>query len=142
MRCTGTRDTLGLMPEQKRLLERYHLRFVRAGALLDPAQKSRMAAIAERLATLHTLFGQNVLHDEDEWRLVLDEADLDGLPNSPVPPLPPQPPSAALPASTYHPGARLGRTVSDLFGAPRPPPHRLRGVGGARRTSRRADNRR
>ena len=39
-----------------------------------------MAAISERLATLHTLFGQNVLHDEDEWQLVLDEADLDGLP--------------------------------------------------------------
>src|SRR5262249_20654118 len=33
------------------------------------------------LATLHTLFGQNVLHDEDEWRLVLEEADLDGLPD-------------------------------------------------------------
>ncbi len=29
---------------------------------------------------MHTLFGQNVLHDEREWRLVLDEADLDGLP--------------------------------------------------------------
>ena len=74
------RDTLGLAPDQQRLLERYHLRFVRAGALLDPEQKTRMAAITERLATLHTLFGQNVLHDEDEWRLVLDEADLDGLP--------------------------------------------------------------
>ena len=73
-------ETLGLAPEQKRLLERYHLRFVRAGALLDPRQKTRMAAITERLATLHTLFGQNVLHDEDGWRLVLDEADLEGLP--------------------------------------------------------------
>ncbi len=40
-----------------------------------------MAALAERLATLHTLFGQNVLHDEREWRLVLDAADLDGLPD-------------------------------------------------------------
>ena len=74
------RDTLDLAADQKRLLERYHLRFVRAGALLDPAQKARMAAITERLATLHTLFGQNVLHDEDEWRLVLDQADLEGLP--------------------------------------------------------------
>ena len=75
------RDGLGLSPEQRRLLERHHLRFVRSGARLDPAQKSRMSAISERLATLHTLFGQNVLHDEDEWRLVLDEADLDGLPD-------------------------------------------------------------
>ena len=74
------RSELGLAEDQMRLLERHHLRFVRAGALLNPDQKTRMAAISARLATLHTLFGQNVLHDEREWRLVLDEADLDGLP--------------------------------------------------------------
>ena len=74
------RDTLGLAPDQLRLLERHHLRLVRAGALLDSGQKARMAAINQRLATLHTLFGQNVLHDEREWQLVLDAADLDGLP--------------------------------------------------------------
>jgi len=75
------RQTLGLAPDQLRLLERCHLRFVRSGALLRPEQKARMAAITERLATLHTLFGQNVLHDERDWQLVLDEADLDGLPD-------------------------------------------------------------
>jgi len=63
-----------------RLIERYYLRFVRSGALLDPEQKERMAAISEQLASLHTLFGQNVLHDERDWQLVLDETDLDGLP--------------------------------------------------------------
>src|SRR5271167_474962 len=72
--------SLGLDPDQLRLVERYHLRFVRSGALLDPEQKERMAAISERLASLHTLFGQNVLHDEQDWQLVLDETDLDGLP--------------------------------------------------------------
>src|SRR6202040_781622 len=75
------RASLGLDPDQLRLIQRYYLRFVRSGALLDPAQKARMAAISERLASLHTAFGQNVLHDEDEWRLVLDEGDLDGLPD-------------------------------------------------------------
>jgi peptidyl-dipeptidase Dcp len=75
------RDRLGLMPDQPRLLDRHHLNFVRAGALLDPAQKARMAEISERLASLHTLFGQNVLHDEDEWRLLLSEGDLAGLPD-------------------------------------------------------------
>src|SRR3954453_11673600 len=75
------RERLGLAPDQLRLLERDHLRFVRNGALLDAEQKARMRETTERLATLHTLFGQNVLHDEDEWRLVLDEADLDGLPD-------------------------------------------------------------
>jgi peptidyl-dipeptidase Dcp len=74
------RDALGLAPDQMRLLEREHLGFVRSGARLAPEAKARMAEISERLATLHTVFGQNVLHDEKEWRLVLEEADLDGLP--------------------------------------------------------------
>ncbi len=74
------RDTLGLAADQRRLLERQHLNFVRDGALLTPEQKTRMAAISERLATLHTLFGQNVLHDEKAWHLALGGDDLDGLP--------------------------------------------------------------
>lgn len=74
------RDRLGLAPDQLRLLERHHLSFVRNGALLASEQKGRMAAISERLATLHTLFGQNVLHDEEAWQLVLAEEDLAGLP--------------------------------------------------------------
>jgi peptidyl-dipeptidase Dcp len=74
------RETLGLAEDQRRLLERYHLDFVRSGALLGDEEQARMSAISERLATLHTLFGQNVLHDEKEWRLVLGAGDLDGLP--------------------------------------------------------------
>jgi peptidyl-dipeptidase Dcp len=74
------RETLGLAPDQLRLLERYHTRFVRAGALLRPAEKARMSEITARMATLHTHFGQNVMFDEDEWRLALDEGDLAGLP--------------------------------------------------------------
>ncbi len=75
------RERLGLAPDQMRLLERQHLGFVRSGALLPPEQKARMTAITERLATLHTLFGQNVLHDEKDWQLVLEEGDLAGLPD-------------------------------------------------------------
>jgi peptidyl-dipeptidase Dcp len=75
------RETLGLEEDQMRLLERYHLDFVRSGALLGDAERARMSAISERLATLHTLFGQNVLHDEKDWQLVLGEGDLDGLPD-------------------------------------------------------------
>jgi peptidyl-dipeptidase Dcp len=74
------RGSLGLAEDQRRLLERHHLDFVRSGALLRPDEKRRMAAISERLASLHTAFGQNVLHDEDDWRLVLGAEDLDGLP--------------------------------------------------------------
>jgi peptidyl-dipeptidase Dcp len=74
------RARLDLELDQLRLLERRYLDFVRGGALLSVEQKRRMAAISERLATLQTVFGQNVLHDENEWRLVLGEGDLDGLP--------------------------------------------------------------
>jgi peptidyl-dipeptidase Dcp len=75
------RSELGLAEDQLRLLERHHLRLVRAGARLDAAGKARMAAVNERLASLHTRFGQNVLHDERGWLMLLDEADLDGLPD-------------------------------------------------------------
>jgi peptidyl-dipeptidase Dcp len=75
------RAALALDADRLRLLERHHLRLTRAGALLAPDQKRRMGAINERLATLHTLFGQNVLHDERAWQLVLDAGDLDGLPD-------------------------------------------------------------
>jgi peptidyl-dipeptidase Dcp len=75
------RGTLGLSTEQARVLDRYHTRFVRAGAALDQAQQDRLAAINERLASLGTQFGQNVLADEKSYALILDEADLAGLPD-------------------------------------------------------------
>ncbi|HWE79145.1 MAG TPA: peptidase M3, partial [Pseudolabrys sp.] len=75
------RDTLGLSAEQARLLERYHTRFVRAGAALDQAQQDRLAAINERLASLGTQFGQNVLADEKSYAMILAEGDLAGLPD-------------------------------------------------------------
>ena len=75
------RDTLGLNAEQARVLDRYHTRFVRAGGALEQASQDRLAAINERLATLGTQFGQNVLADEKSYALVLDESDLAGLPD-------------------------------------------------------------
>ena len=75
------REASSLEPDQRRLLERAYLGFVRAGAALAPEARRRMAEISQRLATLHTQFGQNVLHDEREWFLPLGPADLDGLPD-------------------------------------------------------------
>ncbi|HZH28619.1 MAG TPA: M3 family metallopeptidase [Azospirillaceae bacterium] len=75
------RADLGLAPDQLRLLERYRLDFVRSGAALPDDRKARMAEISGRLATLQTLFAQNVLADEKAWHLLLDEKDLDGLPD-------------------------------------------------------------
>jgi len=70
-----TRERLALSAEQRRVLERYHLKFTRAGAALDAAAKARLADINERLATLGTTFSQNVLADEQSYALVLDGED-------------------------------------------------------------------
>jgi peptidyl-dipeptidase Dcp len=75
------RETLDLSVDQRRLLDRTHLGFVRSGAALAPADKARMTEISERLAVLHTEFGQNVLHDEKVWHMPLTETDLGGLPD-------------------------------------------------------------
>ena len=75
------RAAAGWTPEQLRLLERIHLDFVRAGARLQGAAQRRYAEVMEALAQLTTRFGQNVLHDEASWQLVLDdESALAGLP--------------------------------------------------------------
>jgi len=56
---------------------------VRAGAKLAPKAKKRVAEINTRMATLATRFSQNVLADEQAWRLVLKgERDLEGLPET------------------------------------------------------------
>lgn len=75
------RDALGLDPEAMRVLERYHLDFVRAGANLSEAQRARFAEIVERLAVLGTQFGQNILGDEQEVVFALTEAEVAGLPD-------------------------------------------------------------
>ncbi|MCW5633376.1 MAG: M3 family metallopeptidase [Rubrivivax sp.] len=68
------RSSLGLAPEALRLLERVHLDFVRAGALLAGAKRARFAAVMEEQAALMTRFAQNVLHDESAWTLPLPDA--------------------------------------------------------------------
>jgi peptidyl-dipeptidase Dcp len=77
----GKRDKLGLDPEQARVLERYHTRFVRAGAGIEQPAQDRLAKINERLASLGTQFSQNVLADEKSFTMVLEENDLAGLPD-------------------------------------------------------------
>jgi peptidyl-dipeptidase Dcp len=75
------RGALGLSDEQARVLERFHLDFVRAGAKLAAVERARYAEVMQRLAELTTRFGQNVLADESEFQLILkDEDDLVGLP--------------------------------------------------------------
>jgi len=76
------RAELALAPESLRLLERVHLDFVRSGARMAPAERTRYAQVMEELAALTTQFAQNVLHDESAWQLLLeDAAALAGLPD-------------------------------------------------------------
>jgi len=56
--------SLGLLPEQERLLKQHWDGFVREGAALGPSQKNRLLEISSRLATLIAQFGQNVLAGE------------------------------------------------------------------------------
>src|SRR5947209_18855271 len=77
----GRRDCVGVTAEQARVLERYHALFRRAGAGRDGTAKQRLKEIGDRLATLGTSFGQNVLADEQSYVLPLSETDLAGLPD-------------------------------------------------------------
>jgi peptidyl-dipeptidase Dcp len=75
-------DTLELSAEQKRVLERYHTGFRRAGASVTEPAKKRLAEITQRLASLGTQFSQNLLADEQAYTLALDgEGELAGLPD-------------------------------------------------------------
>jgi peptidyl-dipeptidase Dcp len=75
------RDSLGLDPQSRRLLERYYIEFVRAGAKLSDADKDKLKAMNAELASLATQFSQNVLKEVNaSGVLVEDVAELDGLP--------------------------------------------------------------
>ncbi|HEY4081850.1 MAG TPA: M3 family metallopeptidase [Burkholderiaceae bacterium] len=74
------RTKLHLDPESLRLVERYHTRFVRAGALLNEEQKTRVRAINSEMAQLSTKFNQNVLAEVNDSAVVVDTvAELAGL---------------------------------------------------------------
>ena len=74
------RDKLKLDPESKRLLERYHTDFVRAGAKLSAADKEKLKSYNAQLAALSTTFSQNVLKEANASALVVDtRAELAGM---------------------------------------------------------------
>ena len=74
------RDKLGLNAESKRLLERYHTDFVRAGAKLSAADKDKLKSYNGQLAALSTKFAQNVLKELNASSIVVDtREELDGL---------------------------------------------------------------
>ena len=68
----GVRGELDLSPEQRRLVERYHTTFVRAGAMLSEADKERLRAMNAEIAELGTRFSQNVLSEVNASAVVVD----------------------------------------------------------------------
>ncbi len=66
------RESPGLDPESRRLLERTYIDFVRAGAALDAQQQERLRDINARIAVLQTRFSQNVLSEVNDLAIVVD----------------------------------------------------------------------
>lgn len=74
------REELGLDPVEKRLVERRYTAFVRGGALLDEAGKTKLKTINEELSKLSTQFSDNVLAATNGGAVVVDDvARLEGL---------------------------------------------------------------
>ncbi len=69
------RNSLGLDPQSVRLIERYDLDFVRAGAKLTPAQKERIKTINGQVAALQTKLPQNVLAEANASAVIVDSVD-------------------------------------------------------------------
>ena len=74
------RETAGLDPEALRLVERYHLDYVLAGAQLDEAGRARLTELNRELSELSTTFAQNLQAATEAAAVrVGDVAQLDGL---------------------------------------------------------------
>lgn len=77
------RATLGLDPEQNRLLEKYYRDFIRSGAALNDEDKAKLRVINKELGLAELAFGQNVLDETNSYKKVVEnEAELAGLPES------------------------------------------------------------
>ena len=71
-----------LSTEQEKLVEEYYKKFIRNGANLTDDQKDSLKSINERLSLLGLEFGENLLAEDNKWRLVIEKReDLAGLPD-------------------------------------------------------------
>ncbi|KAJ3010511.1 UNVERIFIED_CONTAM: hypothetical protein HDU68_002101 [Siphonaria sp. JEL0065] len=75
----NNRETSDLSPQQTRLVERFYLDFVRAGALFDESTKEKYDSITRELAILTAQFDQNVMADES-GTVSITLSELDGCP--------------------------------------------------------------
>lgn len=74
---------LGLDKEQAKLLEEVYKGFVRSGANLPSDKQERLRELNSEISLLQLTFGQNLLKETNDFRLVVDKQDdLSGLPES------------------------------------------------------------
>ncbi len=79
------RETCGLDAVSLRLVERYHTRFVRCGALLGNADQATLRALNEEESALRNTFTDHILNEVTASAIVVDtEAELDGLSSAAV----------------------------------------------------------
>src|SRR5215831_18187533 len=82
-RYSSTESAKSLTGAKLRFLTKTLDSFRRCGAELDPAGKTRLAAIDVELAKWTTKFSENVLDSTNAWELLItDESTLSGLPPS------------------------------------------------------------
>ena len=79
------RNETGLDEQQIRVVEKYHQDFVRHGAALPADKQAELSKLHERLSTLSLQFGNHLLKENSNFKLVIDnEEDLVGLPQSSI----------------------------------------------------------
>lgn len=75
--------TLGLNPEQERVLDKIYKRFVRGGADLNDEQKAELREINKELSSLELTFGQNILAETNAYKkFVTNKDELKGIPEN------------------------------------------------------------
>ena len=79
------RNEMGLDDQQIRVVEKYHQDFIRSGAGLPAEKQEELSKINEQLSTLSLQFGNNLLKENANYKLVVEnEADLAGLPQTSI----------------------------------------------------------
>ena len=79
------RTEMNLDDQQNRVVEKYYNDFIRRGANLNEEDQAKLREINERLSILSLQFGNNLLKENSNFKLVIDnEKDLAGLPQSSI----------------------------------------------------------
>ena len=73
-------DNLELSKEENKMLEESYKNFLRNGALLKGLEKDRYLKINQEISKLSVQFSQNLLAETNRFEIILNEDDLNGLP--------------------------------------------------------------